>query len=204
MEIQLNELIDRIKKDGVEDAEKKAAEILENAEKQAKQIVDEANRKAQEILLEAKEQNERSVRVSEDAIRQAARNTLISFRESVARELDAIVGQNVNGVYSSEETAELIVKVVEAWSKQHSAESIEVVLSQADAQKLEQNLLLALKEKMLSGVTLRPNDNLDAGFRIAVDNGKAYYDYSAEALTNMLSAYLNPRVTSLMKEAENL
>ena len=63
-------------------------------------------------------------------------------------------------------------------------------------------MLAALKAKMLGGVTLKANDNLDGGFRIAVKDGAAYYDYSAEAVTDMLANYLSPRVTALLKEAE--
>ena len=38
--------------------------------------------------------------------------------------------------------------------------------------------------------------------RIATADGTAYYDYSAEAVTDMLSQYLSPRVTALLKEAQ--
>ena len=55
---------------------------------------------------------------------------------------------------------------------------------------------------MLGGVTLRANDNLNGGFRIAANGGGAYYDYSKEAVTDMLSAYLSPVITALLKEAE--
>ncbi len=202
MEIQLQELIEQIKKDGVEAAESKAAAILESANAEAEKIVSDAKAEAEKILLEAKENNERLVRVSEDAIRQAGRNLLISFRESVTKELDAVVGKNVANVYSSNALSELIVKVVEAWSKNADSEDISVLLNSKDMETLEVSVLNALKCKMLDGVTLKPNDNFDGGFRIAVNNGTAYYDYSSQAVTEMLSAYLNPRVTALMKEAD--
>ena len=50
-------------------------------------------------------------------------------------------------------------------------------------------------------VTLKAGDNFDAGFRISANNTGAYYDYSAEAVIEMLSAYLSPKVTELLKEA---
>ncbi len=202
MEIQLQELIEQIKKDGVEAAESKAASILESANAEAEKIVSDAKAEAEKILLEAKENNERLVRVSEDAIRQAGRNLLISFRESVTKELDAVVGKKVANVYSSNALSELIVKVVEEWSKNADSEDLSVLLNSKDLETLEASVLNALKGKMLDGVTLKPNDNFDGGFRIAVNNGSAYYDYSAQAVTEMLSAYLNPRVTALMKEAD--
>ena len=66
---------------------------------------------------------------------------------------------------------------------------------------LENELLSALKDRMLEGVTLKAGDSFDKGFRIAVNADGAYYDYSAEAVVDMLSAYLSPKVTALLKEA---
>ena len=85
MEIQLRELIDQIKKDGVEAAESEAQAILKAANDEAEKIILSAKAEAKRILQEAKKENERMVKSSEDAIRQAGRNLLISFRESVTR-----------------------------------------------------------------------------------------------------------------------
>ena len=52
------------------------------------------------------------------------------------------------------------------------------------------------------GVTLKASNSFDGGFRISANNSGAYYDYSAEAVTDMLSNYLSPKVTELLKEAE--
>ncbi len=201
MEIQLQELIDQIKKDGVEAAETEADSIIETAKAKAEKIVADAKAKAEKIVADAKTENERMVKSSEDAIRQAGRNLLISFRESVARELDVILNQNVTAVYSSESLAKIIIEVVEGWSNKPDAENIEVVLNSESLKSLEEILLAGIKEKMLGGVTLKANDNFDGGFRISVNGGSAYYDYSTEAIVDMLSNYLSPKVTKLLKEA---
>ncbi len=201
MEIQLRELIEQIKKDGVQAAEDEAACIIENAKAQAEKIVVDAKMQAEKILADAKAETERMTKSSQEAISQAGRNLLISFRESVTRELEAIVGENVSSVYSSEAFAKLIINVVECWAAKADAEDIAVILNSDDLKKLEETLLSALKEKMLKGITLKANDNFDGGFRIAVNNGSAYYDYSAEAVVDMLSNYLSPKVTKLLKEA---
>ena len=202
MEIQLKELIDQIKKDAVEAAESEAQAILKAANDEAEKIILSAKAEAKRILQEAKKENERMVKSSEDAIRQAGRNLLISFRESVTRELNAIIGENVTAVYSSDAFAGLIISIVESWAKKPDAEDIAVILNTQDLNKLEETLLAVLKEKMLKGITLKANDNFDGGFRIAVNNGSAYYDYSAEAVVDMLSNYLSPKVTELLKEAK--
>ena len=202
MEIQLQELIEQIKKDGVETAEAQAAAILETAKAEAEKIIADAKTQADKIMSDAKNENERTVKSGEDAIRQAGRNLLISFRESVAKELNAIIGENVSSVYSSDALPQLIVKAVECWLSKPEATDISVILSSDDLAKLEESLLAELKAKMLTGVTLKANDNVDGGFRIAVNGDGAYYDYSKDAVTDMLSNYLSPKITALLKEAE--
>ncbi len=202
MEIQLQELIDQIKKDGVDAAETQAAAILEAAKAEAEKIISEAQAQADKIMADAKSENAKNVKSGEDALRQAGRNLLITFRESVTRELKAIVSDNVNTVYSSDAFAKLIINAVEGWSLKPEADDISVILNSSDLAKLEDALLAELKVKMLGGVTLKANDNFDSGFRIAVNNGVVYYDYSAEAVTDMLANYLSPKVTALLKEAE--
>ena len=202
MEIQLKELIDQIKKDGVEVAETEAQAILKAANDEAEKIVLSARIEAEKILQDAKKENERMVKSSEDAIRQAGRNLLISFRESVTSELKAVVSEKVDSVYSSDELSGLIISVVENWANTPDAEDIAVILNTEDLEKLEKALLSALKEKMLKGITLKANDSFDGGFRISVNNGSAYYDYSAESVVEMLSNYLSPKVAELLKEAK--
>lgn len=201
MEIQLQELIEQIKKDGVAVAEAEAKNIVETAQAEAQKIIADAHAEADKILANAKSENERMVKSSEDAIRQAGRNLLISFRESVARELNAVISENVNAVYSSDALSELIIKIVEKLAVNSDVGDIEIILNEKDADELQSLILSAIKEKMLKGVTLKPNNNFDGGFRIAVNNGSAYYDYSAEAVVDMLSNYLSPKITKLLKEA---
>lgn len=202
MEVQLQELIDQIKKDGVEAAENEARSIVDAAKEQAEKIISDAQAQANKLLFDAKTENERMMKSSEDAIRQAGRNLLISFRESVAKELNAVAGENITAVYSPDALAQLVIKAVECWVAKPDAEDVSVILNSKDLKSLEDALLAALKERILNGVTLKANDSFDGGFRIAVNNGAAYYDYSAEAVKEMLSNYLSPKVTELLKEAE--
>ena len=202
MEIQLQELIDQIKKDGVGAAEAQAEEILKSAKDEAERIISDAKAQADKIMSDAKNENERTVKSGEDAIRQAGRNLLITFRESVAKELNAIIGDKVSSVYSSDALSQLVIKAVEGWLAKSEADDISVILSSDDLAKLEDSLQAELKAKMLTGVTLKANDNFYGGFRIAVNSDGAYYDYSKEAVTDMLSNYLSPKITALLKEAE--
>lgn len=202
MEIQLQELIDQIKKDGVEVAETEAKNIVKSAKAEAEKIIADAKVQADKILADAKAENERMVKSSEDAIRQAGRNLLISFRESVTRELNGIVSETVDSVYSADSLSQLVINVVESWANKPDVENIEVILNSNDVEVLEKTAFSSLKARISKGVTLKANDNFDGGFRVAVNNGGAYYDYSTEAVVDMMSNYLSPKVVKLLKEAE--
>ena len=202
MEIQLQELIDQIKKDGVEVAELEAKNIVDSAKTEAAKIIADAKAQADKILSDAKIENERMVKSSEDAIRQAGRNLLISFRESVAKELNAIIGETVNSVYSPDSLAQIVTNIVEAWASKPDMEDVELILNSNDVKLLNETAFGTLNGRISKGITLKANDNFDGGFRISVNNGSAYYDYSAEAVVDMMSNYLSPKVVKLLKEAE--
>ena len=202
MEIQLRELIDQIKKDGVEAAETEAEAIINDAKAQAENIIAEAKAQADKMIADAKAENERMQKLSETAIAQAGRNMLISFRESVTKELGALLGEETEKIYSADGLKALITKAVEAWIEKPDTESIELLLNGDDLKALEQELLCAFKERAKGGITLKSSEGFDGGFRIGVNANGAFYDYSSQAVVEMLSAYLDPKLTKLLKEAE--
>lgn len=201
MDIQLQELIDRIKKDGVSSAEKEAGTIIAEAEKKAKAIVTDAEQKAESILKNAKAETERMEKASADAVVQASRNMILSFREGIVKELDGIVQAETAKAYSKDMLAKLIPDVVKAWVKDNGAEGLSVLLAEKDLKDLSSNMTAALKSEISKGLEIKPDPTLNSGFRIGVQNGTAFYDYSAESLVELFSGYLNPRVADLMKKA---
>ena len=82
MDVQLQELIDKIKKDGVTAAEKEAAKIIADADKKAAAIIKNAEEQAEQIKKDAMAETKRMQKASDEAIVQAGRNMLISFKDS--------------------------------------------------------------------------------------------------------------------------
>lgn len=201
MDTQVEELIDRIKKDGVAAAETSASEKISQAEKEAAKIISDAKIEADNILKKAKEESSRFEKASEDAIKQAARNILISFRDGITNELSALINSEVDSSYSKDILSKLIPEVVKEWSKSSDASEISVLLNEKQLSEVEASLKASLKSEIEKGMTIKTNDSINSGFRISVNNGAAFYDYSAEAVAELFSSYLNPKVSALMKEA---
>ncbi len=201
MDVQLQELIDKIKKDGVASAEAEAAKKIAEAEKKAESIIADAQDKAAEIIRNAKAETERMEKASEEAIVQAGRNMLLSFKDSLVAELDGLIQAETAKAATKDVLAKLIPETVKAWAKNSDASELSVLLAEKDLKSLESALTGDLKAEISKGLEIKPDKTLTAGFRIGVKNGAAYYDYSAESLAEMFGAYLNPKVAALMKTA---
>ena len=201
MDVQLQELIDKIKKDGVVTAEAEASKIVEASEKKAEGIIADAQAKAAEIIKNAKAETEKMEKASEEAIIQAGRNMLLSFKDSLIGELDGLIKAETEKAESKEVLTKLIPETVKVWAKNADASELSVLLSEKDLKILESALTSELKAEVSKGLEIKPDKTLSAGFRIGVKNGAAYYDYSADSLAEMFAAYLNPKVAALLKTA---
>lgn len=201
MDTHIEELIDRIKKDGVAAAESTASEKIAQAQKEADKIILDAKEEADKIIKQAKDETARLEKASEDAIRQAGRNLLLSFRESIEKEVSVLINDNISEAYSNDLLVKLIPDVVKEWVKNTSEDDLSVLLNEKDLNDIESGLRNALKAEIEKGLSLKIDNSISRGFRIGVKNGAAFYDYSAESVAELFSAYLNPRVAALMKEA---
>lgn len=201
MNVQVQELVDKIKKDGVESAESMAADIIKEAKDTAKNIVASAKKDAEDLVSRATEEADRLEKAAEAAIRQAGRNLLIAFRDSIEAELSALVKKETAAVYSSDVLKNLIPSAVTAWIASTGTNELTVILNDSDRKALEDSLLTALKDTLPGGLELRTDDSLSGGFRIGTRDGAAYYDFSAEAVADLFSTYLNPRVSAILASA---
>lgn len=201
MDEQIQELIDKIKKDGVAAAEKSASEKIAEAEAKAAKIIADAKEEADRIIKAAKDETARMEKASEDSIRQASRNLVLAFRDGVMKEVSALVSADVDKAYDADLLSKLIPEAVKAWTSKSDASDVSVLLSEADLSALETSLKASLKAEIEKGLTLKVDKSINKGFRIGIENGAAFIDVSDEAVAELFGAYLNPKVASLMKEA---
>ncbi len=201
MDVQLDELIKKIKEDGVAEAEKSAKTIVSEAEEKAKAILKEAEEKADGIIKNAKAETARMEKSSEDAIEQAGRNLIISFREGINKELSALINAETEAALDKDALKKIIPDVVKAWTTNPNAQDISVLLSEKDLKAIESELMSSLKSHISKGLEIKGDSSISSGFRIGTKDGSAFYDFSAEEVANLFSAYLNPKTTELMKKA---
>jgi len=200
MEIQLQELIDKIKKDGIESASRETSRLKQEAEAEAQRIVEAAKKEAAEILGKSKQDAERAEKAGIAAVEQASRNLVLVFKGEIQAFLDKIVAETVSSSYSVDVIKGILPDLIKNWAVKNT-DSLSVVLSEGDLKKLDDAFRAKLSSSLKGGVELKPEKTMGGGFRIVEKDGSAFYDFSAESVANMLSAYLSPKLAEILKSA---
>jgi V/A-type H+-transporting ATPase subunit E len=198
MDIQVQELIDKIKKDGIASASEEAARIKQKAEAEAAQILEAAKKESAGIAAKGKQDAERFEKAGVAAVEQASRNLVLAFKDEIQALLDSIVKEQVGKAYGDEVLKTALPDLIKAWTAQ-GTDSLAVLLPEASLSKLKDYFKGKLTAQLKKGLELKSDRNLAGGFRIAEKDGSAYYDFSADAVAELLSAYLNPRLAEIIK-----
>jgi len=200
MDIQLSELIEKIKKEGIQSAQTEAAKLKEDAELEAKKILETAKTEAAAIVNKAAEEAKRSEIAGIAAIEQASRNLVLAFKAEIQGLLDRLIAESVSSSYSVNMIKDLLPELLKNWAVKNT-DSLTVLLSEADLEKLDSSFKAELNSTFKSGIELKPEKTLGSGFRIAEKDGSAYYDFSSESVARLLSAYLSPKLAEILKSA---
>jgi V/A-type H+-transporting ATPase subunit E len=200
MDVQLQELIEKIKSEGIKSAEEESARVLREAQQKANDIVAEAHDKASGIIAKAREEVQRFEYTAKDAVAQAGRNTILSLRTRITELFDALIEKQTRAAYTPEALEEAIVSLIKSWSKKQIP-NLQVLLSSSDLKKVEKQLKSRLAEELKKGVELKPFPEIEAGFRIAMKDGSAYYNFTDQGIAEILAEYLNPKIAEIVQEA---
>ena len=200
MDIQLQELIEKIKKEGIDSAKEEAAKLKAGATAEAKEIIEQAKHQADAMIAKAKADAEQSEKSGVAALEQASRNLLLAFKGEIQGLLDKLVSDSVHSNYSDEMIKGILPDLIKNWTEKNS-DSVEVLLSEKDVEKLDDVFRSRLASVVKGGVEIKAGKNIEGGFIISEKDGSAFYDFSAEAVANMLSAYLNPKLTEILKSS---
>ncbi|MEE8359961.1 MAG: hypothetical protein V3S04_03440 [Candidatus Omnitrophota bacterium] len=197
METELNRLIEKIKREGVEQAESDAAEIIKGAGSKADKIIADADEQASDIIEKAKAQAGDFKTASDKALKQAARDVLLSLRERVVEFFDRVVKSKVSEQFSTDVLKEVIIKAVSNFNKDSDLD-IEVVVSEKDKEALKKSLLGAFSKEAKEHFTLKGSPGIDKGFRIGEKGKDSYIDFTDEAITEAFRKYLNPKLVEIL------
>jgi len=199
MEIQVQELIDKIKKDGIKAATEEANKVKAEADIEARRIVETAKKEADDLIERAKQDAARSEKAGVAALEQASRNLILAFKDEVQALLNKIINEKVTANYNEDVLKSALPELIKSWADKGDT-NLAVVLPEGELSKLQGYFNDRLRDELSKGVELKSNRKLASGFHISNKEGSVYYDFSSEAVAKQLSAYLNPKLAELLKK----
>ena len=203
---QVKDLINTIKKEGIEEAEKEKESIIQNAQTKAEEIVEQEKKESIKIINNAKEESEKLTVAGNKALSQAGRNLLINIRQEIVNLFQKVTLRKTSSSLSSDAVKDVILKIVEKWDVKENFPGIEVLVNNDDLKNLEESLFQALNDKWKEGVTIKPLEGIQAGFRIGEKDGNVHYNFTDKGVSEILSEYLNPKLAKFLEsnEKENM
>jgi V/A-type H+/Na+-transporting ATPase subunit E len=198
MELQVQELLERIKSEGVDAARAEADRIVAAAEGKAKTLLGEAEKKATTLEAGAKSRIDAMEKASRLALVQASRDTILALREKVQSFMRDAILSTTSDVLDSAFIGKILPELLLSMAKETQG-NLAVLLPQKTMESIDSALANRLSGELGRGVEFKPFGGVDAGFRIAVENSAAHYDFSAESVAEILASRVNARLAECVK-----
>ncbi len=108
MELQIQDLVSSIKKDGIDSANKEAAVILTDAKKQADALLAEARKEADKLRQDARDDAEVFKSSALLSAQQAKRDAVLAFSQAVQKEFEKLLASDISKALEDRAQAALI------------------------------------------------------------------------------------------------
>jgi V/A-type H+-transporting ATPase subunit E len=199
-DVQLKELIDTIHRDGVDKVRQESEALLKQARAQADEIVADARAQADALLANARREQERLEHSGRESLKQASRDIMLGVRKQLEVLFSALLKEKTREALKDREITLAIAKMISNWTPERQ-DKIELLLPQDQFNSMANALRKAMAEKIAAGIEIKAAAELAHGFRVAEKDGNAYYDFSAESITESLSLFLNPAMAKIVSDA---
>lgn len=197
MDVKLESLIAKIKKDGIEEANKASEGIIQDAREKADLIKEEAQKEASKIIDNAEKEAQKIKANTESSLKQAARDLSLTLKNEIAALFDKALKRKISAQLDPEFLKELIVKLIDKFLPQKGV-VLETLVAQKDKHKLEELLLDALKDKAKDKIEIKASKTIECGFRIGIKDENLYYDFTDESVLESLKEFLNPAISAMI------
>ena len=171
MELQIQDLVTSIRKEGVDAANAEADSIIAEARKKADAIISDA--KAEAAAAKAGAEKEIGVMKESAAV-------MLSFKTEGQKEYEKLLKNDIRKELPGAALGKLIRAALAGEDvAQYSAE----VAAVSDELKAE------LADEVRNGLEIKPTRGVNAGFRLAAKDGSGYFDCTDDAIAEMMMPY---------------
>lgn len=189
MSEDLQSLLEKINRDGVEKARAEADKIVAQAKAKADALINEAKTEAAKSKAEADKAAADYADRAADTIRQAERDTILKIEAAVTAMLEKILIKDVDTALADSATAVALVSE----AVKNLAAGVEITAGG--------KLAAALKAQFAAekDITVITDEAMGTGFSVKTDGGRIEHAFTGEVIARELAKRLRPDLAALLK-----
>lgn len=213
----VDELIHRLRNDGVAAGRDEAERIIRDAENRANWLVEQAKAEAEELLASAAAETQRFRDSAEEALQVAARDAVLQMKDQLTQQFSEEIRRLVRGEIGHAALLERLILEIAGRVRESTGlddePSIEILLPEGAMQLADlrehpdelrhgelSHLVIDVAGNMLrDGVTLTPSRDVSEGIRIRLTEKQIEIDLSDDAIAAHLLEHLLPRFRALLE-----
>ena len=185
----LQGLLEKINRDGVEKAEAEAKRIIDDARAKADTLIKDALAQTAQSKADAEKTSAAYAERAAETIRQSARDIIIGVKDSVTTLLEGLLAKDVEKALGNETAAVQIV-----------ADAIKDLTGPGEI-RCGAKLAATLNSQLstLNSFTVVTDEALGTGFTVKLDGGRVEHDFTAETISTELAKRLRPDLAKLVQ-----
>ena len=195
MENKIQELTDKIYREGVEKGNEEAQRLVSNAREEAAKILEEARKEAEAIVATARKTATETAENTQSEIKLFAGQAVNALKTEIASLLtEQVVSEAVkNFVADKDYLNKFIISLATQW-----AANEEIVISTADAEGLKKYFAANAKAVLDKGVTIEKVNGNKTLFSISPADGSYKVNFGEEEFENYFKDFLRPQLVEML------
>ncbi|MBX2945328.1 MAG: hypothetical protein KF725_05805 [Cyclobacteriaceae bacterium] len=201
MNESIQQLTEKIYREGIEKAEAQAKEIIDDATQKACDLVDHAEAKAKQIIDNAERKATEMKLKAETEMKLSARNALVNLKQQIT---NVIIYKLTHDTVTTavQDTAfmqTLVSKLMDYWLTHVGREErLRILLPENEYQQYRQYLEERAATLLKTGISIEFNGAIKHGFQVdAVDQGFKV-NFTDEDFEHYFSSFARPRIYKLL------
>ncbi len=199
MENKLQELTDKLYKEGLSKGKEEGEAILAKANEKAAEIIEDAKKQAESILRKAqKDALDYKTKVEGD-VKMAAVQSLQATRKDIENLMvGKMTDKQVDSALSSADFVKEVIKAVAEKFNAEEAVDLNLVLPESLKKELEPFVGGELASILKGGVTAEFSKKVDGGFTIGPKDGSYFISLTDETFKSLIGDYLRPATRKIL------
>ena len=199
MDNKLQELTDRLYKEGLSKGKEEGEAILAEASRKAEEIIAAAKKEADAVLRDARKEAEDFRTKVEGDVKMAATQSIQAVRNDIENLMvGKLTDSAVNASLADVEFIKEAIKAVAMNFNAQKAVDLEAVLPEALKGELEPFIKGELAGALKGGISASFSKKVSGGFNIGPKDGSYFISFTDETFRSLISEYLRPATRKIL------